>query len=238
MTFRAKVRGAPSGHLPPTAFVAFLQNHDQIGNRPFGDRLAGAVSQRALRAATAVYLLLPQIPMLFMGEEWNALQPFPFFCDFESELADKVRVGRREEFSSHPDIQDPEQLERIPDPQAAETFMSGKLCWEDLAELSHCECLEWYRGILSKRRESITPLLRALWRGGDVQQVSDGAVLVRWQSNCSAELVLAANSRKGRWPGFRLYRSRSFGRKVIPGTTAGPFNLGQSCGLSSGREPS
>ena len=81
MRYRGRPRGERSNHLPPGAFIAFLQNHDQIGNRAFGDRIAATSPLKALRAAAAVYLLLPQIPMLFMGEEWGASSPFPFFCD-------------------------------------------------------------------------------------------------------------------------------------------------------------
>ncbi|KGM30195.1 malto-oligosyltrehalose trehalohydrolase, partial [Inquilinus limosus] len=97
---RGAARGEPSAHLPPTAFVGFLQNHDQIGNRALGDRLAALAEPAALEAMTAVLLLAPQIPLLFMGEEWGSRQPFPFFCDFEGELADTVRRGRREEFAA------------------------------------------------------------------------------------------------------------------------------------------
>ena len=84
MPYRGTARGEPSAHLPPTAFVAFMQNHDQIGNRAFGERLTHATPPSAVRAIAAVFLLAPQIPMLFMGEEWAAAQPFPFFCDFEA----------------------------------------------------------------------------------------------------------------------------------------------------------
>src|SRR6202008_3331251 len=99
MAYRGRSRGEPSVALPPTAFVAFIQNHDQVGNRAFGDRLTDFASAEAVRAISAAYLLLPQIPMLFMGEEWAAAQPFPFFCDVGPDLADAVRNGRRDEFA-------------------------------------------------------------------------------------------------------------------------------------------
>jgi maltooligosyltrehalose trehalohydrolase len=86
MPYRGSPRGEPSAFLPPTSFVAFIQNHDQIGNRACGDRLIHSASYEALRAITALYLLLPQIPMLFMGEEWGSDQPFPFFCDYPGKL--------------------------------------------------------------------------------------------------------------------------------------------------------
>src|ERR1051325_7054552 len=93
-------RGTPSADLPPTSFVLFLQNHDQIGNRAFGDRLAAIARPEALEAAIALQLLCPQIPLIFMGEEIASPTPFQFFTDHHGELADAVREGRRREFAS------------------------------------------------------------------------------------------------------------------------------------------
>ena len=143
MPYRGSPRGEPSAALPPGAFVAFIQNHDQIGNRAFGERLSAIATPEAMRAIAAIYLLLPQMPMLFMGEEWGAPQPFPFFCDFEGELADAVREGRRAEFARFPEFQDPEQRDRIPDPQAESTFASAKLDWTAVDSRSR---LAHYRG--------------------------------------------------------------------------------------------
>ena len=114
------------------------QNHDQVGNRAFGDRLNAIAPPEAVRAVAAVYLLLPQIPMLFMGEEWGAAQPFPFFCDFGPELAAAVRKGRREEFARFPEFQDPAVRETIPDPTAEATFLSAKLAWDDRDRAAAC----------------------------------------------------------------------------------------------------
>src|SRR5262249_28100389 len=91
-------RGGSSAHLPPTAFVNFLQNHDQIGNRPFGDRLVMLAPEQAVAAALSVLLMTPMPPLLFMGEEWGAREPFPFFCDFRGDVGEAVRRGRRREF--------------------------------------------------------------------------------------------------------------------------------------------
>ena len=93
-----KPRGEPSAELPPTAFVSFIQNHDQVGNRAFGERISALAELDALRAVTAILLLAPSPPLLFMGEEWAAAEPFLFFCDFHEELAARVRDGRRGEF--------------------------------------------------------------------------------------------------------------------------------------------
>ena len=132
MPYRGRPRGEPCANLPPTAFVALIQNHDQVGNRAFGDRLTDFAPAEAVRAISAAYLLLPQIPMLFMGQEWAAAQPFPFFCDFGPDLADAVRNGRRDEFARFPEFQDPKTREQIPDPVAEETFAAAKLGWEDI----------------------------------------------------------------------------------------------------------
>ena len=134
-----------------------------------------------MRAVAAVYLLLPQIPMLFMGEEWGAAQPFPFFCDFGPELADAVRKGRREEFARFPEFQDPAMRERIPDPMAEETFASAKLDWEDLDRAPHAGWLDWYRRVLAVRHAEIVPRLAAIRSGGQYEVIGDGAVIVRWQ---------------------------------------------------------
>ena len=107
MPYRNKPRGGPSADLPPNAFVGFIQNHDQIGNRAFGERLNALAPPEVIRALASVYLIAPQTPMLFMGEEWGAEQPFPFFCDFHGQLADAIRKGRREEFSHFPEFADP-----------------------------------------------------------------------------------------------------------------------------------
>src|ERR1051325_6230533 len=143
--------------MAPTAFVAFAQNHDQVGNRAFGDRLNAIAPPASVRAVAAIYLLLPQIPMLFMGEEWGAAQPFPFFCDFGPELAAAVRHGRRKEFARFPEFQDPAVRETIPDPTAEATFLSAKLAWEDRERAPHAELLAWYRRVLAVRSRAIAP---------------------------------------------------------------------------------
>jgi malto-oligosyltrehalose trehalohydrolase len=193
-----RARGERGAHLPPTAFVTFIQNHDQIGNRAMGDRLNRITSAAALRAVAAVYLLSPQIPMLFMGEEWNAAQPFPFFCDFSDGLAEAVRKGRREEF--------PEHRGQIPDPQAYATFASAKLVWEDLSQTAHADWLDWYRRILRVRREFVEPELSGIGgHAGSYRVIADGAVVVRWRLQ-KGELTLAANLSQVRVAGFTAFQ--------------------------------
>src|SRR5205085_7168977 len=147
----------------------------------------------AVRAIAAAYLLLPQIPMLFMGEEWGAAQPFPFFCDFGPELADPVRQGRREEFARFPEFQDPAMRERIPDPMAEKTFTSAKLDWASIERAPHSGCLDWYRRVLAIRRAEIVPRLTAIRAGGTYEVLGEGGVLVRWPLGGGEALVLATN---------------------------------------------
>src|SRR5665213_3411876 len=181
MPFRGRPRGEPSATLPPPAFVAFIQNHDQIGNRAFGDRLTQCAPVAAVRAIAAIYLLLPQVPMIFMGEEWGAAQPFPFFCDFPGELGENVRQGRRQEFAKFPQFQDEHVRAQIPDPQAVETFESAKLAWDDLSKPEHAQWLELYRQLTAVRHASIIPLLPLIGGCASKAAISAaGVVQVEW----------------------------------------------------------
>ena len=153
------IRGEPAKGLPLTAFVSFLQNHDQIGNRAFGERIAKLADPRAVRAASAIFLLAPSPPLLFMGEEFGAETPFFFFCDFEKDLAEAVTTGRRNEFAHFTQFNDPAELERIPDPNAATTFEASRLDWSALTQAPHKEWLDLYRQLLKLRSEHIVPRL-------------------------------------------------------------------------------
>ncbi len=190
MAYRNAPRGEPSAALPPSAFVAFIQNHDQIGNRAFGDRLSATVSPEAMRAIAATYLLLPQIPMIFMGEEFAATQPFPFFCDFSGDLAEAVRQGRREEFARFPEFQDPSMREKIPDPEAEQTFLSAKLDW---SEATASSTRDWYHRILAVRFRVIVPLLNNIGHGGGWEVLGPSAVGVQWGVPGVGVLSLMAN---------------------------------------------
>ncbi|WP_418159882.1 malto-oligosyltrehalose trehalohydrolase [Benzoatithermus flavus] len=189
-----KPRGEPSAHLPPTAFVTFLQNHDQVGNRAMGDRITALAPEPAVRAAAAVYLLAPEIPLLFMGEEWGTRQPFAFFCDFGPELAEAVRQGRREEFAKFSAFTSEAARERIPDPTAPSTFERSKLPWDETKRQPHAGWLDWYRRVLRTRFDRIVPLLPAI-RGhaGSYEVLGAFAVRVAWRLGEERELVLLAN---------------------------------------------
>ncbi len=225
MTYRGEPRGEPSAHLPPAAFVAFIQNHDQIGNRAFGDRLNAVASREAMRAIASIYLLAPQIPMIFMGEEWAASQPFPFFCDFEGELSNAVREGRRAEFAKFPEFQDPEQRERIPDPTAVETFNSAKLNWDDPKHGKHAEWRSFYKELLTVRRAEIVPRLKGA-KSGSYEIIGDAAVLVTWLLGDGAKLTLCANLKAAPLSGFEFplgHRVWTEGESLTQGL--GPWNV-------------
>jgi len=178
-------RGEVSGDLPPTAFVLYLQNHDQVGNRPFGDRLITLVDAEALRAATALQLLCPHIPLIFMGEELGSTVPFQFFTDYRGELAAAVREGRRREFASFVGF---DADKEIPDPNALETFERCRLTNEQPKP----EWVELYRRLLALRREVIVPRLPGI-AGAGAATLSNAAVLARWHTRNGEVLSIACN---------------------------------------------
>lgn len=185
-------RGEPSGHLPPTAFVLFLQNHDQVGNRAFGERLNRLAHPDALRAATTLLLLSPQVPMLFMGEEWGATAPFLFFTDHNAELAPLVRDGRRREFAKFSAFQDPEKRERIPDPNADDTFRASIPDPAEAGRPPHAAVLDLHRRLLGLRRERIVPHLPGAASLG-AEAAGEAAVLARWRLGDGSRLTMACN---------------------------------------------
>ncbi len=182
-------RGMPSAHLPPTAFVLFLQNHDQIGNRAFGERLTTLVEPAALEAAIALMMLSPQIPLIFMGEESASRTPFLFFTDHGAELADAVRQGRRNEFARFPAFSDPAKREQIPDPNAPRTF-EASVPHGDAVYGPSREAL--YRDLIAVRRSEIVTRLDGA-RALDAKAVGPKAVVARWRMGDGSVLTLASN---------------------------------------------
>src|SRR5262249_47963104 len=152
-------RGESSASLPPTAFVGFLQNHDQIGNRACGERITMLAQSDAVRCLTAILLLAPPPPLLFMGQEFAARSPFQFFCDFEPELARAVAEGRRAEFARFAQYADARRREQIPDPGDPATFARSHLDWSEPGAPGHAAWLEFHRDLLAIRRRWNKPLL-------------------------------------------------------------------------------
>ncbi len=184
-----KRRGEPSADLPPTAFVGFLQNHDQIGNRALGERLTQLAPPEAVAACRAVLLLSPQIPLLFMGEEWAASTPFLYFCEFHGELAQAVRDGRRREFAAFF-----AHAEDVPDPLAEATFAASRLKWGEIEDPAHAAALAQTRNLLRLRSREIMPRLV----GEEVrvlreQSLGPRAFAIAWRLADGSELGLTAN---------------------------------------------
>jgi maltooligosyltrehalose trehalohydrolase len=188
-TYLNAPRGMPSAHLSPLAYVLFLQNHDQIGNRAFGERLTTLSDPARLEAAIALLMLAPQIPMLFMGEEQASRTPFLFFTDYHADLADAVREGRRNEFTHFPAFADLARRERIPDPNSLRTFE---------ASVPHAdpELGQWrealYRQLIEIRQSEIVPRLDGA-RALEARALNAHSVVARWRLGDGAVLTLACN---------------------------------------------
>jgi maltooligosyltrehalose trehalohydrolase len=224
-----KVRGEPSAHLPPTAFVSFLQNHDQIGNRALGERLTQLVPNAAARlAAISLVLLAPAPPMLFMGEEWGALEPFPYFCDMSPELTVKIREGRRQEFARFGKFSAAHDL---PDPADAATFESARLNWSRQSDTTHAYWLEQYTRLLAIRRRDIVPLIPGMRSGSCALLENDGAFAVDWQCADGAVLHLIANlagkatANVGRAAGRVIFATHPDIRGAVASNSLAPWSV-------------
>lgn len=188
-------RGVDSRGQPLTAFVIFNQNHDQVGNRAFGERLIDLAEHDMVVALTAVLLLSPQIPLLWMGEEWGETNPFCFFCDFHGELAAAVREGRRNEFKKFDAFIDPDSRSDIPDPNALSTFEASRIDWRKRDSEAGQAWLGLYRRLLAVRAKEIVPRLAGIGPGGGevLAAPGDGIIRVAWRLADGARLTMALN---------------------------------------------
>jgi maltooligosyltrehalose trehalohydrolase len=228
-SYQGTARGEPSAHLPPTAFVSFLQNHDQIGNRAHGERLGALVaSDAALLAATAVLLLAPAPPMLFMGEEWGALEPFAYFCDLSAELNEKIRQGRRREFARFGRFADAHEL---PDPASAATFEAARLDWTRVSVARHAHWLEQYRRLLAIRQRDIVPLVPLIRSGRCSLTENANAFAVDWgladrsTLHLLANLAPAAAPMVGRTAGRVIYATHPDIRGTVSNNELPPWSV-------------
>jgi malto-oligosyltrehalose trehalohydrolase len=182
-----RARGEISVRNSPLSFVDFLQNHDQIGNRPLGDRITTLADEAALAAALAMTLLAPMPALMFMGEEWGSTRPFPFFCDFHGSLAEAVRNGRRSEFKAAY----AQFGERIPDPLSEETFRSAVLDWDIRCTPNGAKRLALVRELLGIRRRDLAAEFAQVKFGSARRH---GSVLhVSWPLAGNKDLVLLVN---------------------------------------------
>lgn len=187
-------RGEPSRGLPPSAFVNFLQNHDQIGNRALGERLTVLASDAINELLTAILFLSPYVPLSFMGDEYGEVRPFCYFTAFEGDLANAVREGRRNEFRKWRQFADPEMRERIPDPNARDTFEASKLDWQRVTTADGAKRLELVRRLLSIRMTHLAPHLGALRAEcGNGRVLGPRAFEAQWSMDDGSRLVMHGN---------------------------------------------
>jgi maltooligosyltrehalose trehalohydrolase len=191
--FRRRRHGAPSGQLPPERFVTFAQNHDQIGNRPLGNRLITLIPPEHYWLVSALVILSPNIPLLFMGEEYGERAPFPYFVDHsDPALIEAVRVGRAREF------EEIASAGELFDPSDPATFDAARLDHSLVDEPTHRELFDHYRQLISLRRS--TPALRhssrskaRAWAEGNVitlvRSHEDGDVAILFNVGPSKESV-------------------------------------------------
>jgi malto-oligosyltrehalose trehalohydrolase len=188
-----KRRGDKSDNIPMSAFVNFLQNHDQVGNRPFGERLMSLTDATRMHAGAAVLLLCPSPPMIFMGEEWASTQPFPYFCDFGPELSQRVREGRIADFAVGDKFADPKAVEAIPDPTDPATLEMAKLDWDHLDHPACNSCLAFWKNLLKTRTANIVPLLDRLADPHGTAMVDGCTIVARWDIQGEGALIMRAN---------------------------------------------
>jgi maltooligosyltrehalose trehalohydrolase len=184
--------GSPSAHLPSGAFVSCLQNHDQIGNRAFGERIDLLADSRRIEAALACLLLSPHVPLMFMGEEFAASTPFLFFCDFHGELGVAISKGRRQEFARFAAFSDQSARQAIPDPNDAKTFEASKLRWAERDESPHRERAAFIRKLLELRSAHLVPRLGGQLRGG-TYRAEVGVLRVEWKLGDQSTWHMLAN---------------------------------------------
>jgi maltooligosyltrehalose trehalohydrolase len=183
-------RGTPGLDLPGRAFVAYLENHDQVANTPFGRRLHQLTSPGLLRALTALTLLGPATPMLFQGQEFAASAPFLYFADHKAELRTPVSDGRKDFLSQFPSVTDPAVLAALPSPVDAQTFARCKL---DLGERErHADWYALHRDLIHLRRGDPV-ILAAADRRTDGAVIGTGALLLRYFGGAAGDRLLVVN---------------------------------------------
>ncbi|MBZ4412032.1 malto-oligosyltrehalose trehalohydrolase [Myxococcus sp. MISCRS1] len=180
-------RGTKAEGLEPWRFVYCIQNHDQVGNRPLGERLGHDVSPAAFRAMSTLLLASPYTPLLFMGQEWNASTPFLYFTDHHAELGRLVTEGRRREFAGFSRFAG----EEVPDPQAQDTFTRSRLDWSEAQRPEHAGVLALYRELLALRASD--PTLTDARRGTyDARAVGPDALVLERRGGGQVLQVLVA----------------------------------------------
>jgi maltooligosyltrehalose trehalohydrolase len=173
------LRGTDPSAVPMYRFIVCLQNHDQIGNRAFGDRLHHRVPPEAWRAASALLLMTPMTPLLFMGQEWAASTPFLYFTDLDWSFGQHVTEGRRREFAHFPEFSEEQSRQSIPDPQALATFEDSRLKWDERTQPHHRAVLELYRALIALRLDHPQVLGAAAETSGHAVALDHATVAMR-----------------------------------------------------------
>jgi maltooligosyltrehalose trehalohydrolase len=221
-------RGTPSAHLPPSAFINALQTHDQVGNRAMGERIAQVAPPEGVRAALLLLLLSPQVPMLFMGDEWASETPFLFFTGFTTpELAEAVREGRRKEFARFPAFADPERRKKIPDPNAPATFAASRPNPAERLQPRHAAVEAFVTNLLHLRKQSLAPHLAGTTSLG-AEPLGTTGVRAQWRLGNGATLTIAAQFADAPipcepGPGTVLAESRPGLAAALPAEGLGPY---------------
>ena len=197
---RDRVGPAPQDRLPPQVNVNFLQNHDQVGNRAFGDRLARLADPALLDVMTVLLLLAPPVPLLFMGEEYGEDRPFLFFADFTGDLARAVRQGRKKEAEKFGGLEAGQTVEDLPDPNAEETLQRSKLDWSRATSPGGRRRIDFVRALIRLRQTHVAPLLSAE-AAPHILPAEDGVLAIDWRFP-AATLCLRANltGERKAWP--------------------------------------
>jgi maltooligosyltrehalose trehalohydrolase len=180
-------RGTRGADIEPEHFVHCISNHDQVGNRAYGERLNQVIPPAAYRATSALLLTTPYTPMFFMGQEWAASSPFLYFTDHHDELGKGVTEGRRKEFAEFAEFRDPAKRARIPDPQALATFTNSRLDWTEPHRQPHLETLRLYRDFLRFRKANLADRRRGRWQ---IEQVSPQAIAIRYEREKEGDILI------------------------------------------------
>jgi maltooligosyltrehalose trehalohydrolase len=196
-------RGTDPSGVPLGRMVVCLQNHDQIGNRPFGRRLNHQIEPSLFRALSALLLFVPETPLLFMGQEWATSSRFLYFTDHHADLGRLVTSGRRAEFARFEAFADPATRTRIPDPQADSTFEDSRPVWDERTQPPHAGVFELYRALLRLRRTE--PTLQQ-WDGFEVAALDDASLAVM-RGNEQGMLLLVLCTEASRRVDVRRWRA-------------------------------
>ncbi len=191
--FQKRRRGSPALDLPPTAFVHFLQNHDQVANSGRGYRVHQISSPGQMKAMTALWLLMPQTPMLFQGQEFAASSPFLYFADHNPELSKLICAGRARELSAFPSVASTEMQACLHDPSDEQTFLRCKLDLSERHKPMHAEVYQLHKDLLKLRRSE--EVFRRVQKRGDIDGavLGPGALLLRYFAHDGNDWLVVTN---------------------------------------------